>query len=45
MVDQRVQELLSATTKCDPLSYLTASVNEILHEVGELTYRSVLRNG
>ena len=45
MVDQRVQEPLSGMTKCNPLSYLTAPINEILHEVGELTYQTVLRNG
>ena len=44
MVDQSVQESLSGMTKCNPLSYLTPPVNEILHEVGELTYRKVLRN-
>ena len=45
IVDQSVQEPLSGMTKCNPLSDLTAPVNEILHEVGELTYRTVLRNG
>ena len=32
-MDQSVQECLSDMTKCNPLSYLTAPVNEILHEV------------
>ena len=45
MVDQSVQEPLSGITKCIPLSYLTARVNEIFHELGELTYRTVLPNG
>ena len=45
MVDESVQEPLSGMTKCNPLSYLIAPVNEILHEVGELTYRTVLRKG
>ena len=44
MVDQSVQEPLSGMTKCRPLSYLTAPVNEILHEFREPTYRTVLRN-
>ena len=45
MVDQSIQEPLSGMPKCNPLSYLTAPVNEIYHEVGELTYPTVLRNG
>ena len=44
MVEQSVQEPLSGMTKGNPLSYLTAQGKEILHEVGELTYRTVLRN-
>ena len=45
MGDQSVQEPLSDMTKCNPISYLTAPVKQILHEVGELTYRTVLGNG
>ena len=45
MVVQSLQLLLSGITKCNLLSHLTAPGNEILHEVGQLTYRTVLRNG
>ena len=45
MADESVQGTLLGMTKCNSLLYLTAPVNEILHEVGELTYRTVLRNG
>ena len=44
MGDQSAQEPLLGMIKRDPLSYLTALVNEILLEVGELTYRTVRRN-
>ena len=45
IVDQNVQDPLLGMTKCNPISYLTAPVNEILHEDGDLTYGTVLRNG
>ena len=45
MVDESVQKSLSGMTKCNPVSYLTAPVNPIPHEFGELTYQNVLWNG
>ena len=44
MVDQSVQESFSGMTISNPLSHVTAQVNEILQKIGELTYQTVLRN-